>query len=179
MPLSNDQLATIADWQATQAGFGRDAPQTAIRVRAIAARVAASDGFGCELVEEDGMSNYFVLFTYRVADVPTCAAARKVDGLLIYLSACAPVGVVGRTRKFVCDEPTSAPILEMEMLLEPSAPACPLAEVTLEAIRAGGYQILTAEELSKPLPAGIKPLDYCLSREPWDRVLHALFSNTD
>ena len=179
MSFSNDELSEIAEWQPIQAGFGRDDPQTEHRIRAVAARIGASDGFGCEIVERDGLSNYFVLFASRVADVPAYAAARKVDGLLIYLSACAPVGVVGRSRKFVADEPTSHQPLEIEMLLNPNAPSCPLDIVTLGAIRAGGYQLLTAEDVSKPLPAGIKPRDYCLISEPWDRIFHALFSNTD
>ena len=101
MFLTNEEIAAIAQWQPICPGFGRDDTQTSARVLAIKDRINASGEFGCELVFDDGLANYFTLFSYLVADVPSYALARSVEGLLIYLSACGPVGVAGRSRKCV------------------------------------------------------------------------------
>lgn len=85
MSLTKEEIAAIALWQPTRAGFGRDDPQTAIRIQGIVDRLNSTGDLGCELVEKDGLSNYFILFAYRVADVPSFALANPVDGLLIYL----------------------------------------------------------------------------------------------
>src|SRR5262249_55973502 len=97
MHLTNDEIRAIAEWQPIKAGFGRDNPQTAIRIRVIVDRINSSGDIGCEILEEDGLSNYFELFAFVVAAVSSECLSRRVDGLLIYLSACGPVGVVGRS----------------------------------------------------------------------------------
>jgi hypothetical protein len=65
------------------------------------------------------------------------------------------------------------------MLISPDRPNNRLEETVFESIRSGGYELLPPEEVSKPSPPGTKPFEYCFSREPWDRVFHALFGNTD
>jgi hypothetical protein len=37
---------------------------------------------------------------------------------------------------------------------------------------------VTAEALAK-LPPDLVPYEYCFNEEPWDRVFHVLFSDTD
>lgn len=179
MPLTDAEVAEIADWQSTHPGFGRDNAQTAVRVQEIADRLKSSGSLGCEIVKDDGLSNYFVLFAYIGAEAPSYPLERKVDGLLIYLSACAPVGVVGRSRKCVGPGLSSHDPLRIDTLLAPNRPSDHLEEEVFQAIRSSGYELLTPEEVSKPLPQGVKPFDYCHSPEPWDRVFHALFGDTD
>jgi hypothetical protein len=41
------------------------------------------------------------------------------------------------------------------------------------------YRLLSAEEATARLPEDIMPYEYCLNDKPWDRVFHALFSDTD
>src|SRR5262245_62096902 len=101
MHLTRDEVIEIAAWGSTREGFGRDEPLTRTRIQAIADRINSLGDLGCERLTDDGISNYFVLFAYVVAEVPSFALAHRVDGLLIYLSACAPVGVLGRSQKCV------------------------------------------------------------------------------
>jgi hypothetical protein len=179
MPLTNNEIKAIAEWQPIRLGFGREDAQTAIRIQGIVARLNSSGDLGCEMLEDDGLSNYFVLFAFVEADVPSNAIARSVEGLLIYLSACAPVGVVGRSRKCVGEGFLSHDPLQIDTIVAPDHPNGRLEEKTFEVIRSGGYELLSADEVSKPLPTGVKAYEYCFSPEPWDRVFHALFGNTD
>jgi hypothetical protein len=179
MHITPDALAKIAHWQPAQEGFGRDDAQTPARIQAIANHLRESpSGFGCDILEEDGLSNYFVLFAYVVADVPSFALERYVEGLLIYLSACAAVGVVGRSQHCVAPGLSAYSPLEIDDLLAPEHPAGRFEEITFAAIRSGGYELLSAEEVGQPLPSGVAPDEYCLGAKPWDRVFHALFANT-
>jgi hypothetical protein len=179
MPLTNDDITAIAEWQSIQEGFGREEAQTSIRIKAIVDRINLCGDHGCELLEDDGLSNYFTLFAFNVADVPSNDPYRRVDGLLVYLSACGPIGVTGPCRKCVGLGFSSHDPLQIETLSSPDQPSGPLEEKVFEAIRLGGYELLSVAEVSKPLPHGVKPFDYCFSPEPWDRVFHALFGNSD
>jgi hypothetical protein len=179
MPLTNDEIATIAEWEPIKAGFGRDEGQTARRIRAIVDQINSFSEFGCKMLEDDGLSNYFVVFAFVRAEVRYDALSRNVEGLLVYLSSCGPVGVVGRSRHFVGTDFLSHGVLEMDTLISPDQAERRLEEVVFEAIRSGGYQLLSPAEVKQPLPPGVKPFEYCLSQEPWDRVFHALFGNTD
>ncbi len=179
MQLTNDEIEAIANWQPIMAGFGRDDAQTGVRVQAIVSRINLSSDFGCEMLADDGLSNYFALFAFASADVPSFSLSRQVEGLLVYLSACGPVGVVGRSRKYIEPGLSSFEPLQIEALLPPDEPNGQLEELSFATIRLGGYELLSVEAVSKPLPPGVKPYEYCDSPEPWDRVFHALFGNTD
>lgn len=180
MPLTNDEIRTIAQWDPIRAGFGRDDPQTEIRIKAIVDRINSSGDLGCEILEYDGLSNYFVLFAFAVADVSSNTPTRQVEGLLIYLSACGPVGVVGRSGKCVGPGCFWHDPLHLETLLSPDEANGRLEQTTIEEIRSCGYELLSVEEVSKPLPPAVEPYhEFCLGPEPWDRVFHALFGNTD
>ena len=179
MHLTDDEIRLIAEWEPIQEGFGRDDDRTGVRIRDIADQINSSGDFGCEILADDGLSNYFELFAFNVADAPPQDGLRRVDGLLVYLSACAPVGVVGRSQKCIGAEFSSRGPLEIDKLIYPDHLCDPLEQKVFEAIRFGGYQLLSVEEISRPLPPGVEPYEYCFSSEPWDRVFHALFGNTD
>lgn len=178
--LTENEIRMISEWQPIRDGYGRGADQTAIRIAGIAHRIASSGDIGCEFVADDGLSNYFVLFAYPVADVPSNPISRKVEGRLIYLSACGPVGVIGCSRKFVVPPPPSShEPLHIDLLLAPDLVHSRMDTVVIEAIRFAGYELLRPDEVSQPLPEGVVPYEYCHCAQPWDRVFHALFANTD
>ena len=56
--ITAEEIAAIANWQPIQVGFGRDDNQTGIRVRGIVDRINTGD-IGCEMLADDGLSNYF------------------------------------------------------------------------------------------------------------------------
>ncbi len=179
MLLTDAEIGTIAKWQPIREGFGRGDARTEARVRSIVEAVNGTDDFRCMLIADDGLSNYFTLFAYHVAEQRAFSRAGQVDGLLVYLSACAPVGVVGCSQRISTRALTSHYPLEIDALISPDQFRSPLEQNVLNAIRSGGYEVLSRDEVSKPLPPGVKPDEYCYSSEPWDRVFHALFANTD
>jgi hypothetical protein len=179
MPLTDDEIVAIAKWQPIREGFGRDDSRTGMRIQGILDQINASGEFRCKLIADDGLSNYFALFAYHVADQRAFSRAGQVDGLLVYLSACAPVGVVGCSQRISTRALTSHYPFEIDALISPDQFRSPREQNVLNAIRSGGYEVLSRDEVSKPLPPGVKPDEYCYSSEPWDRVFHALFATTD
>lgn len=178
MHLSNSELAKIAVWEPIREGFGRDTRQTKRRIQEIANQIRVIGETGCEILCDDSDSNFFSLFADTVPEVSTFASACRLadrmpptgEGLLIYLSACGPVGIVGRS--MASSEPGywSCDGLTIDRLLDPEYPHGALEERTFKAIRAGGYELLSANEVARPLPPEITP--------PWDRTFDALFANT-
>ena len=83
MELTNEDLRKIVDWGSVCEGFGRGNSGSYIRIDDIVRRISA-DHLGCVISEGDGLSNYYILFSYIKADVPDFPLARRVNGLLIY-----------------------------------------------------------------------------------------------
>jgi hypothetical protein len=177
MNLSDHEIAQIAEWEPIRAGFGRGDGRTALRIQGIMDEIKSSGDFGCDLLEDDGLSNYYMLFAFALADVPNPFPARQMKGLLIYLSTCAPVCVVGRKmlyRGFSVDSH-----LSIDVLISPDQADGQTEHRCFQALRDGGYEVLSAEEVAKPLPPGVTPYEYFHGPKPWDRVFHALFANSD
>jgi hypothetical protein len=180
MCLTDPQISAIAQWQPTQVGFGRDDPRTSLRVQQIANYVKSSGAFGCDIVADDGMANYYVLFAYANADVAPSVPYARAAGLLVYLSSCGPVFVAGRSRR--CVGPGFEHVFDplgIDALVDPDSIDGELERYTIEALRRGGYELLAREEVSRHLPPGVAPYEYCRGPEPHDRVFHALFAETD
>jgi|GEM_PF-4768165 len=179
MRLTNDEITAIAEWRPIRPGFGREDAQTSIRIKAIVDRINLTRDFKCEITQDDGLSNYFTLFSHLSIDLPDFEISRRVDGLFAYLSACGPIGVVGRGSIHVGPCHSAFDPLQIESILMPEQCQNRLEELTVEAIHSIGYELLSIAEVSMPLPLGVKPFEYCFGQEPWDRVFHALFGDTD
>ena len=52
-------------------------------------------------------------------------------------------------------------------------------QIVIRAAEEAGFSMLRPEDVGQRLPEGVEPDEYCLCSEPWDRVFHALFANTD
>src|SRR5262245_50589167 len=130
MSLTNDEIVTIAEWEPIRPGFGRDDPETCIRIKGIVNRIVdqinSSGDVGCELLEDDGLSNYYVLFAFARVDLPSRPSYQRIDGVLIYLSVCGPVGVVGRSNKCVGPGFWAHDPLAIETLISPDQAKCRL-----------------------------------------------------
>ena len=177
MELTNEDLREIVNWGSVCEGFGSGNRQHHLRIDDIVRRIS-TDHLGCVISEGDGLSNYYILFSYIKADVPDFPLARRVNGLLIYLSSCGPFAILSRAQACVAPSMTHDP-LEIEDVLDPKQCEGDLEETTVSVIRSTGYELLTREEVDRPLPDGIEPFEYCSSRRPWDRVFHVLFAQTD
>lgn len=178
MRLTDDEISCIATWEEIQAGFGRDDPATSARIEAIVAQLNSSDHCRAKVLQQDGISNYFVICV--IPSVHTWShlePCRKVDGLLINLSACAPVGVVGPGRFVI--EGVGFERMDIDQVIDPSALNGTTAECVVETLRHHSYELLTKAEVEMLLPAGVVAWEYCYGKAPWNRRFHALFADTD
>jgi len=180
MTLTSEMVEQIAGWKATQDGFGRDDAQTRIRIEAIIDELNSSKTFGCHLLEDDGISNYYLLFSFVVADVLSFELTRNVLGVLIYLSACGPVGVAGRSARCVAPLLSYHHPLKIEDVIDAQHPVDALETATVKVIHRAGYELLTAAVAGAPLLSHIKPYGYP-AESGWneDCVFGALFNWMD
>ena len=100
-------------------------------------------------------------------------------GLYVYLSLLAPIAAVGRDKAYFSDRGQGYCMIEPASVLNASGLQSDFEKAVWCAIEAGGYEFLSVEEATQPLPKDVVPYEYCLNNEPWDRVFHAFFSDTD
>jgi hypothetical protein len=180
MDLTPEAIVAIAEWQPAYPGFDRnDDSVCRDHIQPILDHFASSGDIGCHVLKDGGNSNYSVLFVFFVKDVPSFAFSRKVEGLLVYLNLCAPLAVVGRSRRCVDPDLISYTPLEIEGLIPPGAFSALLETITLAAIQSGGYRVLSTEEVNQPLPPRVTPWEHSFAAGPCDRVFHALFADSD
>lgn len=179
MQLTDQEIAELASWGQINPDYGRDNTQTERRVNQIVTQLNATADYACQLLQGDGLSNYFVLFAYQRAAVPKNPTADFVPGLLLYINAGAPIFVAGHSRKVVGPGFYSFAPLELSQLLTTDHATDKFEADIFHLLSSHGYQLLTAEDASRQLPAGVEIYEYCFCNQPWDRVFHALFANTD
>lgn len=99
---------------------------------------------------------------------------------MVQLSLMAPVGVYGQSTFAVIERSVGWNNLGPEQVSDPDAPPDEIAAAIVAAIRElSPYRLVGREVTDQPLPIGVKIYEYCLCDEPWDRVFHALFADTD
>jgi hypothetical protein len=180
MELTPQAIETIAGWQSAYPGFDRDDDLARkVRFRSILDYIGASGDLDCHVLQSGGLSNYAVLFVFFKKDVPSFCLSSSVEGLLVYLSLCAPLAVIGHSRRCVDPDLTSYDPLALEDLLAPDDFRETIEIRTLAAIQSVGYRVLLAEEVSQPLPPGVEPYGYCYAEVPENSVFTALFADTD
>jgi hypothetical protein len=178
MQLTEEDIARVAQWDPVAPGFGRDDERTSRRIQGIVDQVNASGNVGCELLSDDGMSNFFVLFTYLTAHVRDVPFPR-CEGLVVYLSACAPIAAAGRSSKCVGEGFVTHEYLQPETLMDPGRPEGAVEELTIAALRAAGYKLMSSDAAVTPLPRPVSALGRPKSRSDLECVFNALFLEDD
>jgi len=187
MNFSDDDLRKFASWESVALDFDRNVPvhqDRAMRehIQPLILQITQSGMFEAHILEDGGLTNYFAMLVcaadihkeYLLSEVP-----REVSGLMVLLSLLAPVGVFGRSAISLSRTSAAWTLLEPHDVADPAKAKGLFEEAVLSATKVSAYVYLSRAEIEKPLPAGIVPYEYCLSNEPWDRVFHVLFSNTD
>jgi hypothetical protein len=178
MQLTEEDIVRVAQWEPIAPGFGRDNEQTSRRIQGIVDQVNASRIVGCELLWDDGMSNFFVLFTYLTADVRDVPFPR-CEGLVVYLSACAPIAAAGRSSKCVGKGFVTHEYLQPETLIDPGRPQGTIEELTIAVLRAAGYELISPDAAVGLLPRPASALGRPKSRSDSECVFNALFLEDD
>ena len=188
MLLTTDDLIRIAGWEPAVAGFDRDEATVEKYIQPILDQIGVPENalgsvfekVAYNIFETGGLSNYFAFFVFCPQDRGREHAVYRFQaGITVYLSLFAPVGVIGKAERMLGQGVEAPPYLEIEDLIDPCDCASPLAVLTAKAISTAEYRLLSPNEARQPLPPGVQPYEYCMCHEPWDRVFHGLFANTD
>jgi hypothetical protein len=172
-PISD--LKNLVEWKPIAPGFGRDDENTyAVKVRPIFREIEKLDRAEVRVMSDGGLSNYASAFVHnRKSD---CG---NIKGLYIYLSLLAPIAAIGRDTAYVSGKAQGYCMIEPSTVLDANSLESDFEKSIWRAIEAGGYKLLTVEDATTALPKDVVPYEYCLNNEPWDRVFHVLFSDTD
>lgn len=183
MSFSEEQLEKIAAWQVADERFASIDPMTTY-IRPAVSTLAESGRWQCHIVDDGGLSNYCSIGVHRSLnkDELSCSRQHKPyrgDGVFAYLSLMVPVGALGRTSFTIASDMFGADPLGMASIIAPARGTDDIVDAILDAFSESIYRFLDGDTLSQRLPRHIKPDEYCLCDEPWDRVFHVLFANTD
>jgi hypothetical protein len=173
MRFTAEELESIAGWEPIAPGFDRDDATLRAHIQPILDRLASNRALAYHVVQDGGMANYFAFIVHETG-------LSRGPCIGVYLSLMAAVGIIGRTTfstgpdffwwnhigpEHVCDLESCTSTLERSVV---------------EAVRDSScYELLGRQITDTCLPEGIEIYEYCLCKEPWDRVFHALFSDTD
>jgi hypothetical protein len=188
MAINTEDLTRFAQWEPVATGFDRDELTIHEHIQPILDRIGVSQDVpgshlqkvAYSIFEDGGLTNYFAFFVFYSRDEGRAVGAYRYQaGISLYLSLLAPVGVCGHAERMLGRDVSGPPYLEIEDLVDPHEPQDSLAALVVAAVHASDYRLLSPQEARQPLPEGIQPYEYCMCREPWDRVFHVLFANTD
>jgi hypothetical protein len=173
LPISD--LKKLVDWKPIASGFGRDEENTyGVKVRPIFLEIEKFERAEVRVMTDGGLSNYASAFVHNRKN--NCG---NIEGLFIYLSLLAPIAAMGRDTAYISGKSQGYCMIEPGTVLNQNSLESDFEKSVWRAIEAGGYKLLSVEEATTALPKDVVPYEYCLNNEPWDRVFHALFSDTD
>lgn len=178
MHLTDDDISSIARWTPIDDSF------TAIVDRAVVSilqRIKKSETYTQGVFETGDLSNYVAFLVCRAEQLVHRPGEtyRQLSPVAVYLSLCAPVGVIGRTHASYGTSFCGIEYLDLDDLIEPSAPENDVERFVVDLIDASPFTLLPPDDVRRPLPRGVVPDEYCLASEPWDKYFHVLFANTD
>lgn len=173
LPISD--LKLLVDWKPIAPGFGRDEENAyEVKVRPIFREIEKLERAEVRVMTDGGLSNYASAFVHNRKN-----DTGNIVGLYVYLSLLAPIAAVGRDTAYVSGKSQGYCMIEPTAVLNASGLQSEFERAVWCAIEAGGYRLLSVEEATAALPTDVVPYEYCLNNEPWGRVFHALFSDTD
>jgi hypothetical protein len=171
MPLNEEEIRSLSEWQClvetppplSQHHISEDLSKrlgTAVSVRQLDSA-------------ESGLSNYDSLFISLKAN-----QQGKCQGILLYTSSLSKIAAISEATIYFAHGAYSYSGIEPDQLLEPKDPSTLVGALSALLLKSG-YHLISKAEALVPLPNGVQPYEYCLSKEPWNKVFHVLFSNTD
>lgn len=183
LTFTRSQLEKIAAWKPAHESFECEDPIER-HIRPALSLIAEYGHYQCHVIDDGGLSNYYSFAIYPSLTKQELSRARhhkpfNGDGILVYLSLMVPVGAIGRTSITVASNMFGADPMGMDSLLVPQRGIDESVDMVLDAFNSSIYRFLGHDALAERLPLDIKADEYCLCDEPWDRVFHVLFANTD
>ena len=182
---TREELGRLAKWEVIDSDF---CPENLIEM---AAKKVRLQGYVCKTSRENGLANYYIAFTHVPLTVNQKRTASfhhpiRLDGVTAYFNRCVPVAAFARTSAIIAaidvkNELTISSSLSPNLpnVIDPVPGNDPIVDAILHAFLGSPYEFWNKDDLSEPLPLDVEPFEYCLGDEPWDRVFHVLFANTD
>lgn len=185
MTLTEEQLLKVAAWEPSDNRFVVNDP-VAEFIRPALSKLTKSEHWQCHIVEDGtgGLSNYYSIGIHKFLNKQELSRSRhykphKGVGILVNLSLMVPVGAIGRTAFTFASGSFGAMPLNLDSIIAPVFGIDEMVDAVLGVFQHSIYRFLDRDELSQRLPPHIRPFEYCYCAEPWDRVFHVLFANTD
>jgi hypothetical protein len=186
MRFTTDELVRIARWESIAPGFDRDEATVVVHIQPILDHLRSDGTIVCRVVQDGGTANYFGFIVHEAVVAHAQSESRKdpmPSGrpcVAVYLSLMAPFGVFGHTTFLDGDDFFALDRLGPEQVVEPKTCRTKMEKAVVKAVRdASRYELLVREDIQALLPEGVEPFEYCFCGEPWDRVFHILFANSD
>ena len=121
-----------------------------------------------------GLSSYDLFFL-----VPFERRYGNIEGVAVLQSCFIRVAAVGVMKGYFSPNGCAYGGVPPEDIVATAGVQAPLLRAAIRAVRKSNHHLLTKEEALSPLPIGMVPFEYCFGQKPWNRVFHALYSNTD
>jgi len=173
MLLESNTIKALATWQPIEEVSPREVVATL--------ELRFAQAFGPEQVHiaqlensESGLSSYDLYFV-----TPVERRFGNTEGVAIYLSSFIRVAALGMMSGYFSPQGCSYAGIRPEDVATSSEHDALLLRTSINAVRESNYHLLTKDEALSRLPSGVVPYEYCFGPEPWDRVFHVLYSNTD
>lgn len=181
MRFTDEELANIASWTPIAPGFDRKHGTIQTNIRPILNRLSSDRRLGLRNAQDGGLSNYFAFLVFDAAlGRAPGGEALGVPCVLVQLSLMAPVGVYGLSTFSESKRSFGWSNLGPEQVCDPASPPDWITAAVVAAVHeTSPYRLVGPEVTDQPLAAGVEIYEYCLCAEPWDRVFHALFADTD
>jgi hypothetical protein len=115
-----------------------------------------------------------------MAQRPPGGEVHGVPCVVVQLSLMAPIGVFGQSTFSEGERSFGWSSLGPEQVCDPASPPDWISAAVVAAVHeASPYRLVGREVIDRPLTPGVEIYEYCLCAEPWNRVFHALFADTD
>jgi hypothetical protein len=181
LAFSPEQLRKIANWEPAATQFIDVDPFLQFIAPALESLPTT---YSHSIIERGDNGNYAHIFVYPVLSPEDLRESRHhrpviVDGLNAYLSLTTPIAAIGFAQGRIASGSVGAGILDLDHVIEPTSGIDAITDAVLNVVANTPYQFVNQAFLSDPLPDDIVPDEYCLGREPWDRIFHILFANSD
>ena len=164
--LTDRQMRAIASWQPISKKFEDTFGDY---VQPLVENINLSDKYYCEVPEWGAMGNFASLFIQHSKD----RQEGSIKGLVLQLNLCSPFGAYGWGTKTQFDIPQERnkgrkekakarpiavigwPGVDLSEVCDPNLPIKDIERFVIAHVGATPYKLLTARELSKPLPEKI------------------------
>lgn len=164
-----------------QPGFDRDQRTIDTYIQPILNRISADKRLALRQMNDGGLSNYFSFLVFDPSvHAPGYGNKSNVPCVAVMLSLMAPVGVYGRSSFSEGPSYFGYPDFEPEQVCDPFSPPDWMSASVVAAVHdPSSYQLIGRDETDQLLPTNVEVYEYCSCAEPWNRVFHALFADTD